>query len=143
MNIDTPLVVQSIYSSKLTTDDPTYSYGGCDLSNYYYEVIQVNIMKSGYYTLVSNSSVNTYGRLYKDNFNPFSPSTNLILGDDNSCANYQFKISLELTVNTTYILVVTTHSPNVTGAFSVIVSGFNNVSFQLLSEYLYCLCKPL
>jgi hypothetical protein len=116
-----------------------YSPTACELSSLYYEAIQVNLVQAGYYRIASNSTIDTYGYFYNDTFIPFAPNLNELSRDDDSCDDYQFKLSTVLHVNTTYILVVTTYDSNVTGDFSIIVSGPNNVSLNRISEYLYYL----
>ncbi len=81
--------------------------------------------------------MDTYGYIYKDNFDPFNPSENLIFQDDGRLNNRQFSLIIHLQVSTAYVLVVTTDSPNVIGAFTISVSGRNNVSLNRKSEYLY------
>ncbi|CAF4065660.1 unnamed protein product, partial [Rotaria sp. Silwood1] len=58
-----------------------------------------------------------------------SPSSNLLVQDDESGGNSQFQFAVNLEAGATYILVVTTYSPSVTGAFSICVTGPNRVSF--------------
>jgi hypothetical protein len=108
---------------------------GCELPNYYYEAIQVDVVESGYYNLISNSLIDTYGYMYKEYFNPMIPTNNLLLQNDRSFCSNQFKFVTSLEVNTMYVLVVTTFDPSVTGMFSVIVTGPNNVSLNRISEY--------
>jgi hypothetical protein len=105
--------------------------------NYYYEAIQVNVITSGSYTFSSNSSFHTYGYLYTDHFHPFNPSENLLSRDGVGCYNNQFKLVAPLQSNATYVLVVTTSDPSVTGEFSIIVLGMNNITFNRISKYLY------
>ncbi|CAF4019055.1 unnamed protein product [Adineta steineri] len=124
--------VQSVYSSVLTENHPTYSPTGCDLQNYYYEAIQMNVNESGYYSLISNSTIDTFGYMYGGNFYPSGPSINLISKSDNRSGEHQFQMRPFLRSTTANILVVTTDSANVTGTFSIIVSGFNNVTFKRL-----------
>ena len=128
-----------MYSSALTADSPTYSRTGCDMLKYYYEDIQVSVVEAGYYSLGSSSSVNTFDYIYANNFNPSIPSINLISRDDDSLNNTQLKLVIALQPNTTYVLVVTTYYPNVTGKFSVLLSGPNNISLNTISEYTYYL----
>ncbi len=128
-----------MYSSVLTENHPRYSRTGCDLSDYYYEAIRILVNESDYYTLSSNSSMDTYGYIYKKNFYPFSPSINLILENDESSNDGQFGLKVFLRTNTVYILVVTTFEPSVTEAFSIIVSASNNVVLEFQSEYLFYL----
>ncbi|CAF4047003.1 unnamed protein product, partial [Adineta steineri] len=125
--------VQSVYSSVLTENHPTYSPTGCDLQNYYYEAIQMNVNESGYYSLISNSTIDTFGYMYGGNFYPSGPSINLISKSDNRSGEHQFQMRPFLRSTTANILVVTTDSANVTGTFSIIVSGFNNVTFKRLN----------
>jgi hypothetical protein len=106
-------------------------------SNYYYETIQVNVIETGYYRFRSSDSIDTYGYIYEDNFNPLNPFENFLLKDDNSCLNGQFRFATVLQASTTYVLVVTTFRPNVTGSFSIIVSGPNKISLKHISEYLH------
>jgi hypothetical protein len=108
------------------------------VSKYYYEAIQVNVNKTGSYTLGSNSIVYTYGYLYKDNFNPFQPSENLISENNNIGGGGQFKFTIDLQASTTYILVVTTFDPNVQGKFSIFVSDPSKVTLNCFREYRYC-----
>jgi hypothetical protein len=105
--------------------------------NYYYEAIQVNVDETGYCSLRSSSKIDTYGHIYKDKFNPYNPFENLIWRNDDSCTEDQFRFRIDLQDSTTYILVVTTFSPNVTGSFSIIAYGPNNVILKHISEYLY------
>jgi len=142
--IDSSSVVESIYSSVLIADSQTYSRL-CGRTNYYYETIQVNVVTAGSYSLSSSSTIDTYGYLYKDNFNPTNPSENsLAWNDDESWCGRQFKLLPYLQANITYVLVVTTFSPNVQGNFLVHVTGPNNISLNRISlnrtsEYFYFL----
>ncbi|CAF1437501.1 unnamed protein product, partial [Adineta steineri] len=131
---DNSSIVQSPYSSILTEKHPTYSRIDCDLPNHYYEAIQMNVNESRYYSLYVNSSIKIYGYIYTKNFYPVIPSINLVLKNKNSFYERQFKFRAFLQSTTSNILVVTTSSPNVTGTFSVIVSGINHVTFERLSE---------
>jgi len=127
-----------MYSSALTTDSQIYSRT-CRISNYYYETIQVNAASTGVYSLSGTSRVGIYGYIYKDNFNPLNPFENLCSENGVNCGDRQFMLTTILETGTTYILVVTTFSPNDTGNFSIFVSGPNNISLNHISEYLYCL----
>jgi hypothetical protein len=55
---------------------------------------------------------------------------------DGYCDNDQFELAINLLEKTTYILVITTIFPNVTGNFSVSVSGPSNISLNHTSEYI-------
>jgi hypothetical protein len=135
--IDTSPVVQSMYLSVLTANSSTYSRTGCDTSNYHYEAIRVNVAKTGEYNLRSNSRIDTVGYIYKDNFNLVDLSENLLPQNDNGCFERQFKLNVNLQVGTTYMLFVTTSSPNITGAFSILAYGPSTVSLSRISEYIY------
>jgi hypothetical protein len=123
-----------MYSSMLNGNSSTYTRTGCGMENYYYEAIQVNIANSGYYTLSSKSNINTYGYLYTNSFIPNDPFMNLFLQNIYGCGINQFKLDTFLQFNTDYILVVTTSTPNVTGPFSILVSGPNNATLKRISE---------
>jgi hypothetical protein len=129
-------VIRQIYSSALTVDSPTY-YRDCNIPNYHYESIQVNVVTTGLYTIWSNSSVDTYGYIYKENFDSLKPVENLLSQHSGSCNQGQFKLIIALEAYTTYILVVTTYRPSITGNFSIFVSGPDNVTLNPISESLY------
>ncbi|CAF4146022.1 unnamed protein product [Adineta steineri] len=141
-NISSPSVIeisyssafQSIYSSELTTNSRTYSRD-CRKSNYYYETIRMNVVETGYYALSSDSSMNTFGDIYKDDFNPMNRFENLLSRDYEACSYRDFKFIAYLHTGTTYILVVTTSFPNMTGNFSILTSGPDNITLNPYSKY--------
>ncbi|CAF1380619.1 unnamed protein product [Adineta steineri] len=128
--------VQSNYSSELTTNSPTYS-PRCTQLNYYYETIRMHVGETGYYALTSNSSISTFAYIYKDGFNPMNPFENLLsLSQDyGSSVGYNFKLIAYLHTGTTYILVVTTASANITGNFSIQTFGPNTITLDPYSKY--------
>ncbi len=128
-----------MYSSALMTNSTTYSRT-CAKSNYYYEAIQLTVVEVGNYSFRSNSNFDTYGYIYKSNFNPLNPFENLLSKNDDGCRDGQFKLISYLQTGTTYILVVTTFSSNVTGDFQISVSGPQHVSLNHISEYFAILC---
>jgi len=105
------------------------------MAKYYYETIKVDVQGTGYYTFGSISSINTYGYIYQNHFNPFNPKENLLAENGTRCSQYDMKFTVLLHVNTTYILVMTTLSSNKQGNFSVLVTGPNNITFNHTSEY--------
>ncbi|CAF3917205.1 unnamed protein product [Adineta steineri] len=129
------LAAQSNYSLQLTTESQTYSRD-CRKSNYYYQAIQMNVMETGYYALNSISSMNTFGNIYKDDFDPMSPFENLLSQDYRACGHQNFKFIAYLHAGTRYILVVTTSSPNITGNFSILTSGPNNITLDPYTQIL-------
>jgi hypothetical protein len=106
------------------------------MSNYYYETIQMEVLENGCYNLVSNSTFDTYSYIYEDYFKPVIPTDNLFSQIGRDYRGGHFELQTPLLINTKYILVVTTFNPNVTGVFSVIVTGPNSVNFNRVSEYL-------
>ncbi len=96
------------------------------------------MVDSGIYSLRSYSNITTYGSIYNDTFTPFDPIVHRISYDSGSCTG-QFKLTIILQANITYTLVVTTYSSNVIGAFAILVSGSNYISFNRIREYLYYL----
>ncbi|CAF0955861.1 unnamed protein product [Adineta steineri] len=132
----TPVNIQLIYSSKLTHDSPTY-YRDCQVPQCHYETLQIHVNTAGLYILWSESNINPYAYIYKNDFNPLKPSENLLLSHDGTCNDGQFKLIIDLEINTRYVLVVTTHYSKIIGNFSVYISGPNNVSLSPFSKYLY------
>lgn len=133
--IDTISVVQSLYSSELTATSQIYSRN-CIRVGFYYETIQVHVMMNGKYIIGSISNIYTFGYIYNGSFNPFNPDENVLSKNYKGCSSNQFKLIVDLQANTTYILVVTTNHPYVTGAFSIFVSGPKTVSLNRFSKYL-------
>jgi hypothetical protein len=135
--IDTPVNIQVNYSSKLTVDSPMY-YRDCKIPKCYYETFQVNVIKLGSYVLWSESSISTYGYIYKDNFDPLKPSENLLSEHNGTCNQEQFKLIIDLKNDTQYVLVVTTYRSYTVGSFSILISGPDNVILSHFSKYLRC-----
>jgi hypothetical protein len=113
-------------------------YRICEIPKCYYETLQMNVVKSGSYVLWSESNINTYGYIYKNNFDPLKPSENLLLEHNGTCNQEQFKLMIDLENGTQYVLVVTTYRPYTIGSFSVLISGPGNVSLNRFSKYLHC-----
>lgn len=123
----------STYSSALTTNSRTYiRYAGSGCK-FYYEALQVTVSKSGNYSFTSNSSIDTFGYMYRDGFFPNSPTLNLISQDDQTGRRNQFQLIVILQSNVTYYLVVTTYMMAVTGVYSVVVSGPRSVTLYPIS----------
>ncbi|CAF1084966.1 unnamed protein product [Adineta steineri] len=79
--LSTPVNIQLKYSSKLTDDSPTY-YRDCQVPQCHYETSQIYVNTTGLYVLWSESNINAYGYIYKNDFNPLKPSENLLLSHD-------------------------------------------------------------
>lgn len=123
-------LVSSSYTSALTDESPTFCRDFiCDTSGFilntpcYFDTIQLNITVTGLYTIVSDSSLDTLGCLYNGSYEPTYYFINMIAIDDDSDANSQFRITIQLSAGGTYILLFTTHLPMQTGEFSVAVVG--------------------
>ena len=116
----------------MTANSPTYDrFGGFGI--YYYEAIMISVPKTGFYGVTCNSSIDTYGYLYLNSFNPLNMAENLITGDDDKGEDYQFLLQHIFRSTDTYILVVTTHDQLVIGPFSVFAGGLENVTFTSIN----------
>ncbi|CAF3722778.1 unnamed protein product [Rotaria sordida] len=125
--------VISTYPSALTINSPTYDrFGGFGM--YYYEAIMISVPETGYYAVGSNNTINTYGYLYLNSFNPSNIAENLITGDDDKAGNSQFAIVYEFKSMTTYILIVTTHDPVVIGSLLILAEGPKAVTFTSMKN---------
>lgn len=129
---------ESKYSSALTTNSPTYCRVICGQSKFYYETSSVSVAKSGKYHFSSKSHIDTYGYLYKHNFDPLNPRQNLLVENNDRGKKRQLKFKVHLESQTTYVLVMTTSLPNVTGLFSIIVFGSKSVKFPQTSKNSNC-----
>lgn len=132
-------VFQSTYSSKLNTNSTTYYNERCGTSQYYYEALQFKVSVSSAYGFANESNMHIYGSLYEDAFDPANRSRNLIANNHTDCNNRRFWLYSVLRTDITYILVITTNSTNVTGAFSVVSSGLATFEFTRLGKYHYYL----
>lgn len=124
-------MIQSQYLSVLNDSTQTYCrQDPCPNTFYYFQAIEITISTTGVYTIASNSSMDTFGYLYTDNFIPAVPTVHLISSDDESAGNHQFMLNIMLQAYTKYILVVTTYTAVTTGSFSIIATGPDLLSFS-------------
>jgi hypothetical protein len=138
-----PPLHQTVYSSEWTTNSQVYCRDRCSTpdyqydfdDDYYYEAILMNVSKASDFTIMSQSNINTYGYLYENSFDPFDTPLNLLMEDDNSGSNEQFKLTTFLRPSTIYVLVVTTFSPHVMGKFSIIASGTSFITLTRISYH--------
>ncbi len=131
----TPVNIQFVYPLELTVNSPKY-YRDCEIPNCHYETLEIYVATKGIYVVWSESSItNTYGYIYKNDFNSLKPFENLLLQHNGSCNNGQFKLIVNFEMNTRYVLVVTTHHPNTIGNFSIFISGPDNVTLRHISKY--------
>jgi hypothetical protein len=123
-------------SSMLTGSSRSYvRYGGTG-SIFYYGAFEVVVPTSATYIFSSSSSIDTYGYLYNGAFYTSSTALNLVASDDDSGGGGQFRFSLFLQANVTYILVATTYASGVTGSYAVVVSGPMRVSLREVNNTL-------
>lgn len=112
------------FNSLWSTENPSFRRpGGVPSGNFYYQAVLITVPTTGIYTITSQSLVDTFGCLYSPSFDRRSPNQDLIVSDDDSGGNGQFRLNRNLAVNRRYYLVVTTYSPSVTGTFTVTISG--------------------
>ena len=91
---------------------------------HYYEALRINVSLTGNYTFSSDSSIDTYGYLFKNEFNPSLLCKNIMVENDDAMKDMlQFEIQSELQSSNIYILVVTTYRSNTTGKFAIVVKG--------------------
>ncbi|CAF4609234.1 unnamed protein product, partial [Rotaria socialis] len=97
---------------------------------FYFEAIAVTPKRSGNYTFTSNSTIDSYGYLYTNPFDPLNTTSNLLVhADDNENeTSDQFSLTCILQAGTSYTLIFTTFEAGVTGLFSVVAVGPGRVS---------------
>ncbi|CAF4225029.1 unnamed protein product, partial [Adineta steineri] len=125
-------VLQNTYSSSLAKNNQIY-YRECNKQNLYYESIQVKVKETGFYTFRSSGTIDSYGSIYKNKFNPLDSSENLLKTDDDSSPVDQFKLDIRLDVDTIYVMVVTTSDSKQIGEFSIAALGKNKLILERLS----------
>jgi len=130
------LGLQTTYTSELTEESQIYPRI-CGKGNYYYETIQVNVEQAGSYTFDTNSTIELYGYIYENEFDPSYPNKNLITQSNFGCGKFHFQLGSYLEVNTVYILVVTTFDPNVKGSFTLNVTAPYNVTLNRISKLVF------
>ena len=124
LQIVTSSTVQLQYSSALKISSQMYCrIGICLAPNTYYEAIQIRVSTTGNYTIKCNSTMDTYGFIYNNSFDPSFPNLNLMSSDDESGGRFQFMIIIFLQSMTKYILVATTYFQNVIGPFAIVATG--------------------
>ena len=126
-----PPYIQSNYSSALTTASALYSRPDNQQNGvlFFYEQIQLQVATTGFYTILSNSSIDTEGYLYNSTFNWSLPDANLLVEDNDAGGDWQFMLNIMLISMKNYTLVVSTYWPTNTGEFSVIAYGPSEVTF--------------
>ncbi|GAB3717413.1 hypothetical protein GCM10027592_59500 [Spirosoma flavus] len=134
-----PAQIASVVNGVLTTSSPTYvRAAGNNVTTYnagktvYYQSFTFVATTTGSQTFEITASTladeDSYLSLYQNSFNPASPATNFLRGDDDSGVDYLSELTHSLTAGTTYILVVGTYETGVTGGFTL---QANDQGFQL------------
>ena len=118
-----PSSILSTYVDSLSSNSPTFFRSSASEEYQYYQALRVVVYTSGTFTFTSNSSIGTYGSIYHFLADPSDPTQNLILSDDDSAGDHQFRLAMNLNPTSSYVLLVTTYGAKVTGRFSVSVSG--------------------
>ncbi|CAF3084569.1 unnamed protein product [Rotaria sp. Silwood2] len=77
-----------------------------------------------------NSSMDTYGYLYNNTFNPVYPAENVSAKDDDNGGYGQFMFSIFLQTMKQYVLVVTTFYQHIAEPFSITVTGLTSLYFS-------------
>jgi hypothetical protein len=143
-----PALKSKTISDSLTTSSPTYMRADGNNATVYvasgvtghYQTFTFVASASGNVSfeitdasLTGADSYDTYMSIYQTAFNPTSPATNFLRGDDDSGAlQFASKLTHNLVAGTTYIVVISTYSPDVTGTFTiesnpaVFAGGINN-----------------
>ena len=131
-DIANSLVTNTNITSTITVNSSNYVRYGGGADNYYYEAFSFRVSTSGIYKFRSYSSVDTYGYLYQTSFSPASDWVNLIAYDDDGGTRGQFEFSGYLQINRTYIIIATTYFSEITGSYTLVVSGAAAINFMML-----------
>ena len=91
------LALQATYQSELIKETSVYPRV-CGKGNYHYEAIQIEIQHSGSYTFNANSTIKLYGYIYRGDFDPSYPNTDIITQSNFSCGS-SFKVGNYLEAN--------------------------------------------
>jgi hypothetical protein len=135
----TPAQAATFTYSGDTTGRPTWNRPGAGspptvISSYTvpYDVFRFTVDAPGSYSFNSSSPYDNYGFLYQGSFNPISPLTNVIIGNDDSSnipgTSWDYGFSTNLTAGTNYFLVSTGFSLGESGAFTTTIIGSGNIS---------------
>ena len=90
---------------------------------YFYQAVRVSVETPGNYVIACSSSMDTFGYLYQNRFDPNYNTINLMMSDDDSAGERQFALRANLQANITYIVIVTTYNFQEIGSFSLQISG--------------------
>jgi hypothetical protein len=102
-------------------------------TNKYYQAIEMLVNTSGYYDIRSLSNIDTYGCLYRGNYNPLDSSNQIICNDD--YLQNQFRLLYFLEAGVSYTLLFTTYGQGITGSYSVVAYGPDQVKFNPVGTF--------
>jgi hypothetical protein len=122
-----------------TNDSAKFGIINTSTSDYHYAAFEISVVVASNYSFSTESNINTYGYMYNHTFQPDNPSLNLLTEDGNVGENGQFKLTVFLHPWTSYILVVTTSSPNATDRFLIVASGPTTVALRHIRKYNFLL----
>lgn len=123
--------MQTVYSSKLTTSSHKCAYKAEQSLDFYCEAVEIQVLETDYYTIISNSTINLCGYVYENTFIPFSLwIDSFAYNNNNDSGSLQFMISVLRQRTGSFTLVVITAEPNQQGDFTVIVSGPKSVNIK-------------
>ena len=129
--------VQVVYSSELVKTSPIYPHNNTKCASvYYYKAVEINVVKTDYYTIISNSTMGIYSSLHKSDFCIFDLHKNMIVENHSNRRNSGFRTFVYLQENTKYSFVVTSFDLSMTGSFSVHVLGPYNISLSCIGKCL-------
>ncbi|UJR12759.1 hypothetical protein I4U23_016933 [Adineta vaga] len=121
------LTVTRILSSISIIDQAYCRKDTCWPSLYYFEAYEMIVNITDYYTIKTDGTLDTYGYLYNNTFNPFIRSLNLIQEDDNNGTNNQFMLNMIFQSSIKYIIVVTTFTADTVAPYMLIITGPTSV----------------
>ena len=93
-----------------------------------YDVFSFTVDTSSSYIFNSSSPYDNYGFLYQGSFNPATPLANVIIGNDDSAGDLDYRFTTNLTTGTNYFLVSTGFTNTDFGAFTTTIDGAGNVN---------------
>lgn len=119
------LVVGPTYVRGTGNNITTYTAATGTGSSVYYTIFTFVSPTSGAVTFETTAAAfltggaDTYLSLYQTSFNPASPATNFLRGDDDGGVGLLSSLTQTLTAGTTYIVVVSSYYNNDTGTFTL------------------------
>lgn len=127
---DISTLVQTEYVSTLTNNSHRCNRNHCKFFDFYCEIIEIHTTEAGYYVITTNSTTDMIGYVYNANsFTIFDLTIDVLKRVDYNC-NYQFKMTLNRPMNTSFTFVLTTKEKLEQGAFTISIDGPSKVSMK-------------